>query len=101
MHVVHVWHTGPSPHFDHVIRSGLEDVGREALEEQVRWIEEEGGTVAGAYLMDGQVVEANVEQAEEIGAGLVIVGSRGWGGSDAWRWAVSPRGWPTARRARS
>ena len=38
LHVVHAWHTVPSPHFDHVIRSGLEDAGREALEEQVRWI---------------------------------------------------------------
>ena len=38
LHMVHAWHTVPSPHFDHVIRSGLEDAGREALEEQVRWI---------------------------------------------------------------
>jgi nucleotide-binding universal stress UspA family protein len=35
LHVVHAWHTVPSPHFDNVIRSGLEDVGREVLEEQV------------------------------------------------------------------
>ena len=43
------------------------------------WIEEEGGTVTGAHLRDGRAVEAIVEQAEEIGAGLVIVGSRGMG----------------------
>jgi nucleotide-binding universal stress UspA family protein len=79
LHVVHAWHTVPSPRFDGVIRSGLEDVGREVLEEQVRWIEEEGGTVAGAYLREGQPVEAIVEQAEEVGAGLVVVGSRGMG----------------------
>ena len=79
LHVVHVWHTVPSPRFDSVIRSGLEDVGRETLEEQVRWIEEQGGTVAGAHLVEGRAVEAIVEQAEEIGAGLVIVGSRGMG----------------------
>ena len=79
LHVVHAWHTIPSPHFDRVIRSGLEDVGREVLEEQVRWIEEEGGTVAGAYLREGQLVEAIVEQAEEVSAGLVVVGSRGLG----------------------
>jgi nucleotide-binding universal stress UspA family protein len=47
LHVVHVWHTVPSPHYDHLIRSGLEDAGRERLEAQVRRIEEEGGTVAG------------------------------------------------------
>jgi nucleotide-binding universal stress UspA family protein len=79
LHVVHVWHSVPSVHFDRLVRSGLRDAGREALEEQVRWIEEEGGTVAGTHLREGQAVEAIVEQAEEIGAGLVIVGSRGMG----------------------
>jgi nucleotide-binding universal stress UspA family protein len=79
LHVVHVWHTVPSPHYDHLIRSGLEDAGRERLEAQVRRIEEEGGTVAGVHLREGRAVEAIVEQAEEIGAGLVIVGSRGMG----------------------
>jgi nucleotide-binding universal stress UspA family protein len=79
LHVIHVWQTVPSPHFDHVIRSGLEDVGRETLEQQVRSIGEAGGTVAGAYLREGQAVEEIVEQAEEIGAGLIIVGSRGRG----------------------
>jgi nucleotide-binding universal stress UspA family protein len=79
LHVVHIWHTVPSPRFESVIRSGLEDAGREKLEEQVRWIEEQGGTVAGAYLREGRAVEAIVGQAEEIGAGLVVVGSRGMG----------------------
>jgi nucleotide-binding universal stress UspA family protein len=79
LHVVHVWHTVPSTHYDRLIRSGLEDAGREKLEEQVRWIEEEGGTVAGTHLIEGRAVEAIVEQAEEVGAGLVIVGSRGMG----------------------
>src|SRR5215217_6592446 len=79
LHVVHVWHTVPSPHYDRVIRSRLEDAGRERLEAQVRWMEEEGGTVAGAHLREGRAVEAIVDQAEEIGAGLVIVGSRGMG----------------------
>jgi nucleotide-binding universal stress UspA family protein len=79
LHVVHVWHTVPSPHFDHVIRSGLEDTGHETLEEQVRSIEDEGGAVAGAHLREGQAVEEIVELAEEIGAGLLVVGSRGMG----------------------
>ena len=79
LHVVHVWHTVPSSRFDSVIRSGLEDAGRETLDEQVRWIEDEGGTVAEAYLREGQAADAIVGQAEEIGAGLLIVGSRGMG----------------------
>jgi nucleotide-binding universal stress UspA family protein len=79
LHVVHVWHTVPSTHFDRVIRSGLEDAGREALEEQVRWIENEGGAVSGAHLLEGRAVEEITAQAEEIGAGLVVAGSRGMG----------------------
>jgi nucleotide-binding universal stress UspA family protein len=79
LHVVHVWHTVPSPHYDDVIRSGLKDAGRETLDAQVRWIEEGGGTVAGAHLREGRAVEEIVGQAEEIGAGLVVVGSRGMG----------------------
>ena len=79
LHVVHVWHAVPSVHYDRLVRSGLEDAGREALEAQVRWVEEDGGTVAGAYLREGRAVEEIVEQAEEIGAGLLVVGSRGMG----------------------
>lgn len=79
LHVIHVWHTVPSPHYSGFIRSGLEKIGRDALDRQVRWIEEERGTVAGAHLKEGSAVEAIIQQAEEIGAGLVIVGSRGMG----------------------
>jgi nucleotide-binding universal stress UspA family protein len=79
LHVVHVWHTIPSPHYDRLIRSGLRDAGRETLDEQVRWIEEEGVAVAGSYLREGRPVEEIVGQAEEIGAGLLVVGSRGMG----------------------
>jgi nucleotide-binding universal stress UspA family protein len=79
LHVVHVWHTVPSTHFDRVISSGLEDTGREALAEQVRWIENEGGAVSGAHLQEGGTVEEIIAQAEEIGAGLVVAGSRGMG----------------------
>ena len=79
LHVVHVWHTVPSPRFDSAIRGGLEDAGRETLEEQVRSIEEVDGTVAGAHLREGRAAEAIVEQVEETGAGLLVVGSRGMG----------------------
>jgi nucleotide-binding universal stress UspA family protein len=79
LHVVHVWHTVSSPQYDDFIRRGLEDAGRETLDAQERWIEEEGGTVAGAHLREGRAVEEIVGQAEETGAGLVVVGSRGMG----------------------
>ncbi len=79
LHVVHVWHTVPSPHFDRLIRSELEEIGRDRLEQQVRLIEDAGGTVAGAYVREGRAVEGIVAQAEEIGVGLVVAGNRGMG----------------------
>lgn len=65
VHVVHVWHTVSSPHYDRATRSGLRDAGDETLDEQVRWVEEGGGTVAGAYLREGQGVEEIIGQAED------------------------------------
>jgi len=57
------------------------------LEDQVERIEAEGGNVAQAHLRLGKpeegiitVAEEIVSLAEEIGAGLIVVGSRGVGG---------------------
>jgi nucleotide-binding universal stress UspA family protein len=62
----------------------LEAVEREAqrvLNEQVRKVEELGGKVAGAYLSRGQRRDqAIVRWADEIGGGLIVIGSRGLGG---------------------
>jgi len=63
---------------------GREDLRREAqeiLDEQVRKIEEAGGTVAIAHLKMGERRdEAIVHLAEDIGAGLIVMGTRGFGG---------------------
>lgn len=77
--VVHVWHTVPSPHASGFIRNGLKEDGRQVLERQVRWIEDAGGTVSEASLMEGRAVDGIIAHAEEIGAGLVVAGSRGMG----------------------
>ena len=62
----------------------LEAVEREAqrvLDEQVRKVEELGGKVVGAYLRRGQRRDqAIVRRADEIGAGQIVIGSRGLGG---------------------
>ena len=79
LHVVHAWATVPSPHYGGFIRSGLKQIGKDKLNGQVRSIEDEGGKVAGAYLREGHEVEEIIAQAEELGAGLVVVGSRGLG----------------------
>ena len=53
---------------------------QEILDNQVRKIEEGGGTVQEAHLRRGRKDEEIVRVAEEIGAGLIVMGSRGLGG---------------------
>ena len=54
---------------------------QQVLDAQVRKIEEAGGTVAGAHLKMGERRDqAIVHLADEIGAGLIVMGSRGLGG---------------------
>ena len=60
-----------------------EIAGREArkvLEKQTQKIEEAGGSVAGTHPAVGRPDEQVVRLAEELDAGLVVVGSRGLGG---------------------
>ena len=54
--------------------------GQGLLDEQVRKIEVAGGSVAQAHLGIGKPEEEITALAEEIGAGLIVVGSRGLGG---------------------
>ena len=60
-----------------------EVIGKEAkqiLDEQVKKIKEAGGAVQEAHLRRGRKDQEIVRLAEEIGAGLIVVGSRGRGG---------------------
>jgi nucleotide-binding universal stress UspA family protein len=65
-------------------KEGREAIRQEAqgvLDEQVRKIEEVGGTVTIAHLKFGERRdEAIVHLAEDIGADLIVIGSRGFGG---------------------
>jgi nucleotide-binding universal stress UspA family protein len=54
--------------------------GQGLLDEQVRKIEVAGGSVAQAHLREGKPEAEITALAEEIGAGLIVVGSRGLGG---------------------
>ena len=84
LHVVAVGRTFPAAVYDEYTETRREDLRREAqeiLDEQVRKIEESGGTVAVAHLkLDERRDEAIVHLAEDIGAGLIVMGSRGFGG---------------------
>ena len=60
-----------------------EAIGKEAqeiLDNQLSKIDEGGGTVQEAHLRRGKKDEEIVRVAEEIGAGLIVMGSRGLGG---------------------
>src|SRR5918999_119732 len=69
LHVVHVWHDVPG--FAHAfVKRELRRQGQEILDEQVKKIEESGGTVARAHLMyvDPDLPEVPPEEAREAAA---------------------------------
>src|ERR671917_1277750 len=57
-----------------------EQRAREVLEVEVGKVRSAGGTVVEAHLIEGRIAPEIVALAEEIGAGLVVMGSRGRGG---------------------
>jgi nucleotide-binding universal stress UspA family protein len=57
-----------------------EQRAREMLEEEVGKVHSAGGTVAQGHLIEGRVAPEVVALAEQIGAGLIVLGSRGRGG---------------------
>jgi nucleotide-binding universal stress UspA family protein len=64
--------------FEDVLRENRRRA-KEVLEQQARRIEESGGTVKETHLLEGRADEEIVALAEEIGAGLIVMGSRGHG----------------------
>jgi nucleotide-binding universal stress UspA family protein len=84
LHVVAVGRTFPGAVYDEYAKTRREDLRKEVqeiLDDQVRKIEEAGGIVAVAHLkLDEQRDEAIVHLAEDIGAGMIVIGSRGFGG---------------------
>jgi nucleotide-binding universal stress UspA family protein len=79
LHVVHAWRSVPSTHFDAFLRIQFEKEGREVLDAAAERIEGAGGTVAGALLRMGSPADEILDLAEELGVGLVVIGSRGRG----------------------
>ena len=57
-----------------------EQRAREVLEAEVQKVRSFGATVAQGHLIEGRVAPEIVGLAEEIGAGLIVMGSRGLGG---------------------
>ena len=64
--------------FEDVLRENRRRA-KEMLEQQAKRIEQSGGTVKESHLREGRADEEIIEVAEEIGAGLIVMGSRGYG----------------------
>jgi nucleotide-binding universal stress UspA family protein len=81
---LHVIHVGPAvPTFLAATEEEPARMAREArrtLDEQVRRIEAGHAAVAEAHLRYGGAAEEVVALAEDLGAGLIAMGSRGRGG---------------------
>jgi nucleotide-binding universal stress UspA family protein len=57
----------------------LQRQAQHQLDEEVRSLQEAGGTVKEAHLRQGKADEEVVELAERMGIGLIVMGSRGRG----------------------
>jgi nucleotide-binding universal stress UspA family protein len=87
LHVVHVGvvptflksYPGTLGYYDKLYEH-IEEVSRELLRKQSWRVKAVGGTVAGAHLRMGEVALEIVALAEELGADLIVMGSRGLGG---------------------
>jgi nucleotide-binding universal stress UspA family protein len=91
LHVAYVFPTAVQRPFPNPITSRpremleheLEEAMQQAqtfLDQQVEQVKEEGVSVAEAHLVRGRPDREVVHLSEEIGAGLIIMGSRGLGG---------------------
>jgi len=87
---LHVVHVGVVPSFlvsypgtlgyERRLYDQIEEESRQRLRELSWRVKAAGGTVAGTHLRLGQVALEIVALAEELGVGLIVMGSRGLGG---------------------
>jgi nucleotide-binding universal stress UspA family protein len=79
LHVVHVWYSVPTARLRPFMRAELKKLGNELLEEGVKRVEDSGGLVTGAHLVEGRAADEILDLAGQIGAGFIVIGSRGLG----------------------
>jgi nucleotide-binding universal stress UspA family protein len=58
----------------------IKQMGQRLLDEQVRQVEEVGGTVVGSHFRLARPDQGILAVGEDIGTGLIVLGSRGLGG---------------------
>jgi nucleotide-binding universal stress UspA family protein len=76
LHVVHVWQSVPHPVVD---AEYYEEEAARILKVQAERVADAGAAVREAHLVMGPPVDAILDLGEEIGADLLVVGSRGHG----------------------
>ena len=69
-----------NPMLEEDLQRTSEQRAREILDTEVEKARSAGATVAQAYLREGGVAAEIVTLAEDIGAGVIVMGSRGHGG---------------------
>src|SRR5829696_4830055 len=67
----------PDPVLEEELERSAKQGGREVLDEEVQRVRSAGGTVAHSHLRMGEVEREIVHLAEDLGAGLIVMGSRG------------------------
>jgi nucleotide-binding universal stress UspA family protein len=78
---VEPWHFPPRELVKYPQRyEELREEGRRLCDEQVEKIKAAGGSVAESYLAVGRPADQIVAHAQDQGAGLIVMGSRGLGG---------------------
>ena len=94
LHVLYVWEAANpyvevvelagdepvTPRLDAELKRQFERQAREVLDAEAERVQAAGGAVAQAHLSMGKADHEIVTLAEEIGAGLIAMGSRGRGG---------------------
>jgi nucleotide-binding universal stress UspA family protein len=63
-----------------ILEEDLQRHAREVLDGEVKGLRSAGGTVAQSHLVMGDVAREIVHLDEELGVGLIVMGSRGRGG---------------------
>lgn len=79
LYVVHVWQTVPSAHMKTFVRSEFERLAREKLDAEVQKLQSMGISRVEPYLLEGKPADRILDLAEELDAGLIVLGSRGLG----------------------
>ena len=67
----------PDPVLEEELERSAKQEGREVLEAEVERVRSAGGTLAQSHLMMGEAEREIVHLAEDLGAGLIVMGSRG------------------------